>query len=154
MSDSLWPHGLQHARIPCPSPTPGAWSNSCPLNWWCHPTISSSVISFSSCLQSCPASGSFPMSQFFKSGGQRIGVSASESVPPMKIQDWFSLGLTGLISLESKGLLKTLLQHLSSKASILRHSAFFMVQLSHLHMTGMWKSRSFPESYWENHSFD
>ena len=103
VSDSLGPHGLQHARPPCPSPTPGACSNSCPLNQWCHPTISSSVIPFSSCLQSCPASGSFPMSQFFTSGGQNIGVSASASVLPMNIQDWFPLGLTCLISLQFKG---------------------------------------------------
>ena len=96
---TLWPDGLQHARPPCPSPNPGAYSNSCPLSRWCHPTISSSVILFSSHLQSFPASGSFPMSQFFTSGGQRIGVSASASVLPMNIQDWFPLGLTGLISL-------------------------------------------------------
>ena len=92
VSDSLWPHGLQHARPPCPSPTPKAYSNSRPLSQWCHPAISSSVIPFSSCLQSFPASGSFQMSQFFASGGQSIGVSASASVLPMKIQDWFSLG--------------------------------------------------------------
>ena len=98
ISDSLQPHGLQHARPPCPSPTPGIYSNSCPLSPWCHPTISSSVIPFSSCLQSFPASGSFPMSQFFTSGGQRIGASASASVLPMNIQDWFPLGWTGLIS--------------------------------------------------------
>ena len=87
MSDSLWPHGLHHARLPCPSPTPGACSNSCPLSQWCHPTISSSVIPLSSCLQSFPASWSFPMSQFFPSGGQSIGASASASVLPMNIQD-------------------------------------------------------------------
>jgi len=104
MSDSLWPHGLQHTRLPCPSPTPGAYSNSCPLSRWCHPTISSSVIPFSSRLQSFLASGSFPMSQFFASGDQSIGVSASASVLPMNIQDWFPLGLTALISLLSKGL--------------------------------------------------
>ena len=104
VSDSFWPHGLQHARLPCLSPTPGACSNSCPLSWWCHPTISSSVISFSSCLQSCPASGSFPKSQFFASGGQSIGASASASVLLMNIQDWLPLGLTSLISLQSKGL--------------------------------------------------
>ena len=103
MSDSLRPHGLQHARLPCPSPTPGACSNSCPSSPWCHPTISSSVIPFSSRLQSFPASGSFPMSQFFISGGQSIGVSASASVLPMNIQGWFPLGLTGWISLQSKG---------------------------------------------------
>ena len=91
MSDSLHPHGLQHARPPCPSPTPGVYSNSCPLSQWCHPTISSSVVSFSSRLQPFPASGSFPMRQFFTSGGQSIGVSASTSVLPMNIQDWFPL---------------------------------------------------------------
>ena len=103
ISDYLWPHGLQHARLPCPSPIPKAYSNSCPLSQWCHPTILSSVIPFSSCLQSFPASGSFPMSQLFASGGQSIGVSALASVLPMNIQDWFPLGLTGLISLKSKG---------------------------------------------------
>ena len=102
MSDSLRPHGLQQARLPCPSPSPGSCSNSCPLNQWYHPTISSSIIFFS-CPQSFPASGSFPMSQFFTSGGQSIGTSASASVFPMNIQDWFPLGLTGLISLQSKG---------------------------------------------------
>ena len=104
VSNSLQPHGLQHTRLPCPSPTPGAYSNSCPLSWWCHPTISSSVVPFSSCLQSFPASGSTLMSQFFISGGQSIEVSASASVLPMNIQDWFPLGWTGLISLQSKGL--------------------------------------------------
>ena len=102
MSDSLRPHGSQHARPPCPSPTPGVYSNSSPLSRWCHPTISSSVVPFSSCLQSFPASGSFPRSQFFASGGQRIGVSASASVLPMNIRDWFPLGWTGWISLQSK----------------------------------------------------
>ena len=102
--DLLQPHGLQHARPPCPSPTPGAYSNSSPLSQWCHPTISSSVVHFSSCLQSFPASGSFPVSQFFTWGGQSIGVSASASILPMNIQGWFPLGLTNLISLESKGL--------------------------------------------------
>ena len=104
MSDSLWPHGLQHARPPCPSPTPGVHPNSCPLSHWCHPTISSSVIPFSSCPQSFPASGSFQVSQFFASGGQSIEVSASASVLPMNIQDWSPLGWTGWISLQSKGL--------------------------------------------------
>ena len=103
MSDSLWPHGLQHARLPSPSPTPRAYSNSCPLNQWLHPIISSSVIPFSSCLQSFSTSGSFEMSQLFASGGQSIGVSASASVLPMNIQDWFPLGFTGWISLQSKG---------------------------------------------------
>ena len=99
MSDSLQYHGLQHTRLPCPSPTPGACSNSCTLRGWCHPTI----LSFSSFPQSFPASGSFPMSQFFTSGGQSIGVSASASVLPMNIQDWFPFRLTGFISLHSKG---------------------------------------------------
>ena len=104
VSDSLRPHGLQHASLLCPSPSPGVCWNSCPLGWWCHPTISSSAVPFSSCLQSFPASGSFPMSQLFASGGQSIGASASALVLPMNIQDWFPLGLTGLISLQSKGL--------------------------------------------------
>ena len=102
MSNSLQPHGLQHARLPYPSPSPGACSNSCLLSWWCHPTISSFVIPFSSCLQSFPASGSFLMSRLFASGGQSIGASASATVLPM--QGWIRLGLTGLISLQSKGL--------------------------------------------------
>ena len=104
VSDSLQPHGLQHARLPCPSPSPRACSNSCLLSQWCHPTISSSVVPCSSCLQSFPASGSFPVSHLFTSGGQSIGVSASTSVLPMNIQDWFPLGLTDLISFQSKGL--------------------------------------------------
>ena len=100
---TLQPLGLQHTSPPCPSPTPGVYSNSCLLRWWCHPTISSSVVPFSSCLQSFPASGSFQMSQLFASGGQSIGVSDSTSVLLMNIQDWFPLGWTGLISLQSKG---------------------------------------------------
>ena len=104
VSDYFQPHGLQYARPPHPSPTPGVYPNSCPLSRWGHPTISSSVISFSSCLQSFPASGSFPMSQFFTSGGQNIGVSALISVLPMNIQDWFPLGWAGLNSWQSKGL--------------------------------------------------
>ena len=103
MSDSLWPHGLQHARLPCPSLTPGAYSNSCPLSWWSHPTISSLVVPFSY-LQFSPESGSFQTSQFFASGSQSIGVAASASVLPKNIQDWFSSGWTGCISLLSKGL--------------------------------------------------
>ena len=102
VSDSLRLHGLQHSRLPCPLPTPRAYSNSCALSRWCHPTISSCVIPFSSCLQSFPASGSSPMSHFFTSGGQCIGVSASASVLPVNIQDWFPLGWTGWISLQSK----------------------------------------------------
>ena len=104
VSDSLRPHEPQHARPPCPSPTPGVYSNPCPLSWWCHPTISSSVIPFSSCLQPFPALGSFQMSQFFAWGGQSVGVSASTSVLPMYIQDRLPLGWTGWISLQSKGL--------------------------------------------------
>ena len=127
MSKSLQSHGLQHTRLPPPSPSPGACSNTCPLSWWCHSTISSSVASFSSCPQSFPASGFFPMSQIFTSDGQSIGTPASASVLPMNIQGWFPLGSTGLISLLSKGLL----QHHSSKASILQCSAFLIVQLSH-----------------------
>ena len=134
VSDSFWHHGLQHARLLFPAPTPGAYSNSCPLSWWCHPTISSSVVPFSSCLQSFPASMSFQMSQLFTSGGQSTGVSASASVLPMNIQDWFPLGWTGWISLQSKGR-SSLLQHHSLKVSILRHSAFFTVQLAHPYKT-------------------
>ena len=121
---------MKHTRLSCPSRTHWTCSNSCPSSRWCHPTISSSVVPFSSHLQSFPASGSFPMSQFFTSGGQSIRVSASASVLPMTIQDWFPLGLIGWISLQSKGLSKSLLQHHSSKASIIWCSAFFMVQLS------------------------
>ena len=123
-SNSLQPHGLQHARPPCPSPTPGVYSNSCPLSRWCHPTTSSSVIPFSSHLQSFPASGSFQMNQFFTSGGQSIGVSASASVLPMNIQDWFPLGRTGWISLQSKGL-----SRIFSKTTVQKHQ-FFDTQLS------------------------
>ena len=104
VSNSLQPHEPQHTRPPCPSPTPGVYPNPCPLSQWCHLTISSSVIPFSSCLQSFPASGSFPMSQVFASGGQSIVVSASTSVLPMNTKDWFPLGWTGWISLKSKGL--------------------------------------------------
>ena len=137
MSDSLQPHELQHTRPPCPSPTPGVYPNSCPLSLWCHPTISSSVVPFSSCPQSFPASGSLQMSQLFESGGQSIRVSASTSVLPMNIQDWFPLGWNSWISLQSKGLSRVfqLFQHHSSKASILWCSAFFIVQLSHPYMT-------------------
>ena len=130
MSDSLQPHRLQHARLPCPSPSSRVCSNSIPSSWWSHPTILSSVVPLSSCLQSFPATGSFPTSRLFPSGGQIIETSASASVLPMDIQGWFPLGLIGLISLLSKGL-SSLLQHHSSKASILQHSTFFMVQLSH-----------------------
>ena len=128
MSNSLGPHGLQHARLPCSSPTPRAYSNSCPLSQWCHPTISSSVIPFSSCLQSFPASGSFPVSQFFASGGQSIGVSALASVLLMNIQGWFPLGWTGWISLQSKGLSRVF-----SNTTVQKHqyfnTAFFVILL-------------------------
>ena len=126
VTDSLLPHGLQHARPPCTSPTPGVYLNPCPLSRWCHPNIPSSVIPFSSCPQCFLASESFQMSQIFASGGQSIGVSASTSVPPMNTQDWYPLGWTGWISLQSKGL---------SRASILQCWAFFIVQLSHPYMT-------------------
>ena len=129
---TLQPHGLQHSRLPCPSPIPGACWNSCPSSRWCYPTMSSSVLPF--CLQSFPAPGSFPMSQLFTSGCQSIGVSASPSVLPMNTQDGSPLGWTVWISLQSKGL-SGLLQHHSSKASVLRLSAFFIVQLSHPYVT-------------------
>ena len=124
MSDSFWSHGLQYASFPCPSPTLGACSNSCPLSLWCHPNILSSVTPFSSCLQSFLASGSFPVSQFFSLGGQSIGTSASASVFPMNIHDWFPLGLTGLISLQSKGLSRVF-----SNTTIQKHQ-FLGAQLS------------------------
>ena len=130
MSDSLRPHGLQHARPPCPSASPGACSNSCPSSRWCHPTISSSVVPFSSCLQSFVVSGSFPLSQIFASGGQSIGVSASASVLPLNIQGWFPLGWIGWISLQSKGLSRVF-----SSTTVFEASAFFTVQLSHPYMT-------------------
>ena len=123
VSDSLWPHGLQHTRPPCPSPIPGIYPDSCPLSRWCHPTISSSLIPFS-CLQSFPASGSFPMNQIFASGGQSIGASASASVLPMNIQDWFPLGWTGWISLLSKGLSRVF-----SNTTAQKHQ-FFSAQFS------------------------
>ena len=133
LSDSLRPHRQQHARLPCPLPTPRACSNSGPLSQWRHPTISSSVVPFSSYLQSFPTSGSFPMSQLFASGGQSIGASISASVLPMNIQDWFPLGLTSLIALQSKGLSKVF-----SNTTVQKHQ-FFGVQLSlwsnyHIHI--------------------
>ena len=132
MSNSWLPHGLQHAWLRCPSPTPGACSNSCLLSRWCYPTISSSVISFSSCLQSFPTSGSFQMSQFFASGGQSIGASASASVLPMNIQGWFPLGWNGLISLQSKGLSRVF-----SNTTVQKHQFFgaqpFLLSISHIH---------------------
>ena len=131
-------HGLQHARLPCPSPTPGACSNSCPSSWWCHPTISSSVIPFFFHLQSFPASGFFPMNQFFTSGGQNIGVSASASVLPVNIQDWFPLGLTGLISLQCKELWRVF-SNTNVSSSALRF--LYGPTLTSIH------------GYWKNHSF-
>ena len=139
MSDSLWPHGLQHARLPCLSPTPGASWNSRPLNQWCYPTISSSVVPFSYRLQYFPASGSFPVSQFFISDGQSIRVSASASILPMNIQDWFPLGWTGWItSLQSKGLSRVF-----SNTTVPKHQ-FFSSQLYSPTLT------SIPD-YWKNH---
>ena len=126
MSDSLWPHELQHARPPCPSPTPRTCSNSCPSSQWCHPAISSFVVLFSSCPQSLPASGSFPVSQLFAWGGQSIGVSASTSVLPVNTQDWSPLEWTGWISLQSKGLSRVF-----SNTTVQKHQ-FFSTQLSTL----------------------
>ena len=134
VSDSLQPHGLQHTRPPCPSPTPGACSNSCPLSQWCHPTISSSVIPFSSHFQSLPASESFPMSQFFTSGSQSIRVSASVISPCNEYSGLISFRIDWLDLLAVQGTPKSLLQHHSSKASILRHSVF-IIQLPHPYMT-------------------
>ena len=137
VSDSLWPHGLQHTRAPCLSPTPRSYSNSCPLRRWCHPTISSSVVPFSSCLLSFPASGSFPMSRFFASCGQSIAVSASASALPMNIQDWFPLGLTDWISLQSKGLWRVF-----SNTTIQKHQ-FLDAKLSLNHNDSI-----FPREWW------
>ena len=141
MSDSLQPHGLQHARLPCP-PTLRAYSNSCPLNQWCHPTITSSATPFSSCPQSFPASGSFRMSWLFASGGQSTGASASASVLPMNIQDWFPLGLTGLISLLSKGLSRVF-----SSTTIWKHQFSALKLLCGPTLTSL-------HDYWKSHSFD
>ena len=131
VSDSLWPHRLQHARLPCPSPSLGACSNSCPLSWWCHPTISPSVVLFSSCLQSFPASVSFLVSQLFASGGQSFGVSASASVISNEYSGLISFWIDWFGLLAVQGTLKSLLQHHSSKASVLWRLAFFMIQLLH-----------------------
>ena len=133
MSNSFWPHGLQHARPPCPSPTPGVYSNSCPLSWWCHPAILSSLVPFSSCFQSFPAAGSFQMSHFFTSAGQR---SFTFSISPSnEYSGLISFKMDWLDLLAVQGTLKSLLQHHSSKASILQRSGFFTVQLSHPYMT-------------------
>ena len=143
LSNSLWPHGLQHTRLPCPSPTTRVYSNSCPLSQWCHPPISSSVIPFSSCLQSFPASGSFQISQFFTSGGQTTGVSASASVLPMNIQDSFPLGWTGTVQGTLKSLLNTTVQ---------KHQ-FFGTQLSlqsnsHIHTWLLEKPQLWLDRTW------
>ena len=142
MSDCLQLHGFWHARLFCPSPDPGACSNSCPSCWWCHPTISSSVVTFSSCLQSFPASGSYPRSRFFARGGQSIGVSVSASVLPMNIQDWVPLGLTGLISLPSKGLSRIFFNTKVEKHQFFSTSFLYRPTLTSIH------------DYWKNHSFD
>ena len=139
--DSLRSHGLQYARPPCPSPTPGVYSDSWTLSWWCHPAISSSVFSFSSCLQSFPASRSFQMSQFFASGGQSIGVSASASVLPVNIQDWFLLGWTGWISLQSKGLSRVFWNTKFKNIHSLVLSFLYSPTLPSIHDS--WKNRSF-----------
>ena len=134
VSDSLRPHGMHHARAPCPSPAPRVYSNSCPLSWWCHPIISSSVIPFSSCLQSFSASGSFQMSQLFASGGQTIKSFNFNISPSNEHPGLISFRMDWLDLLAVQGTLKSLLQHHSSKASMLWHSAFFIVQLSHPYM--------------------
>ena len=141
VSESLQPHELQHARPPCPSPTPGIHPNQCPSSRWYHPTISSSIVPFSSCLQSFPASGSFPVSQLFASGGQIIGVSASTSVLPMNTQDWSPLGWTGWIFLQSKGLSRVF-----PNTTFQKHQ-LFGPQLSFFIVTCIY-------DYWKNHSFD
>ena len=141
-SNSLQPHGLQHARPPCPSSTPGVYSDSCPLSQWCHPAISSSGVPFSSSLQSFPASGSFQMSQLFASGGQSIGLSASASVLPMNIQDWFPLGWTGWISLQSKGLSRVFPTPQFENINFSVLSFLFSPTLTSIH------------DYWKNHSLD
>ena len=141
LSNSLRPHEPQHARPPCPSPTPGVHPNPCPLSRWCHLTISSPVVPFSSCPQSLPASGSFQMSQLFAWGGQSVGVSASASIPPMNTQDWFPLGWTSWISLQSKGLLRVL-----SNTTVQKHQ-FFSTQLSSHYFTSIY-------DHWKNHSLD
>ena len=140
VSNFLRPHGQQHARPPCPSPTPRVYSDSCPLSRWCHPTISSSVVPFSSCLQSFPASGSFQMSQFFTSCGQSIGVSAPASVLPMHIQDWFPLEWTSWISLPSKGPARVF-----SNTTVQKHPFFSCLYSPTL---------TSKYDYWKNHSFD
>ena len=149
MSDSLRPHGLQHIRLPCPTPIPRAYSNSCPSSRWCHPTISSSATLFYSRFQSFLGSGSFQMSWFFTSGGQRV--SASASVLPMNIQDLFPLGWMSWISLQSNGLSRVFSNTTVSKASILRCSAFFIVQISHPYMITRKKALTRQAFVWQSH---
>ena len=141
VSDSLWPHEPQHARPPCPSPTPGVHPNPCPLSRWCHPPISSSVVLFSPCPESFPASGSFPISQLFISGGQSIRVSASASVLPVNTQDWSPLGWTGWTSLQSKGLSRVF------STTVQKHQ-FFSAQLSY------GPTLTCIHGHWENHNLD
>ena len=142
VSDFLWPHGLQHARLSCPSPTPRVHSNSHPSSQWCHPAISSSVVPFSSHLWSFPASGSFPRSQFFAWGGQSIGVSASASVLPVNIQDWFPLGWTGWISLQSKGLSKVF-----SNTTVQKHWCFWMDGWMDMSLSKLWEMGMVRETW-------
>ena len=142
VSSSLWPHGLQHARLPCPSPAAGACSNSYPSSQWCHPTISSSVVPFSSCPQSFPALGSFPISQFFASSGQSIEVSVSASALPMHIQDWFPLGLTGWIFLQLKGLSRVFSTTTVQKDQFFSSQFFYDPTLISIN------------DNWKNHGFD
>ena len=142
MSDSLWPHGLHHSRLPCPSPSLGDWSNSCPSSQWCHPTISFSIFPFSPCLQFLPASGSLTTSWLFASGGQSIGASALASFLPINIQEWFPLGLTDLFSLQSKGLSRVFSNTTVQK----HHSTVFRLLYG--------PALSFIHDYWKNHSFD
>ena len=142
MSDSWWPHGLQHVRLPCPLPTPGAYSDSCPLNQWCHPTIASSVVPFSSQPSIFSGVRVFPMSQFFASGGQSIGVSASASVLPMNIQGWFPLGWTGWIFLWSKGISRVFSNTKFKRINSSTLSFLCSPTLTSIH------------NYWKNRSFD
>ena len=150
MSDSWRPHESKHARPPCPSPTPEDYSNSCPSNRWCHPAITSSIVLFSSCPQSLPASGSFPMSQLFTWGGQSIGVSASASVLPMNSQDWFPLGLTGLISLQFKGLttVPLYLTYLTGTVETVKYVEYLLLWILHVQT----KSSSLPLGLCESSS--
>ena len=143
VSNSLWPHGLQNTRLPCLSPTPGAYSNSCPSSPWCHPTISSSVVPFSSCPQSLPASESFPMSQFFASGGQSIGISASASVLPVNIQDWFYFRTDWLDLLAVPGTLK-------ESSPIPQFKSIHSSVLNYLYSPTL----IYIQDYWKNYSFD